>query len=109
MPPNEEPKEKDAREILEDMTILFEETRGIADQNGQRIDQISASLREAVIQINNRIDQISASLREVVMRPVPDLSKGVTTLVMITITVSLASLALTITTITILVEHMLGR
>lgn len=74
-----------------------------------RISESLERVYERLDANSDRIDQISASLRELAMRPPPEIGKGITALISIAITVALASLAATLTTISLLLTHILGR
>lgn len=92
-----EEREHEGQVFSEEVQALIEKLRGEHDQINQRID------------VNGqRIDAISASLREVVMRPPPDLSKGVQSMIALSITISLASFASTLTMMGLLITHVIG-
>lgn len=57
---------------------------------------------------SGRIDTISAATRELAMRPPPELGKGITALIGVSISIALASLAATLTTVGLLLSHVLG-
>lgn len=81
----------------------------------EEIQTIVARLQDECEKLNARIDgnsaridTISAATRELAMKPPPELGKGISALIGVSITIALASLAATLTTVGLLLSHVLG-